>query len=43
MMLQELACIADAHSTVLQLDILRAYHFGRKYLVEMEIVLPKVR
>ncbi|RHY01409.1 hypothetical protein DYB38_007113 [Aphanomyces astaci] len=33
--------IADAHHPKLQSDIIRAYHFGNNFLVELEVVLPK--
>ncbi|PSC72281.1 CDF membrane [Micractinium conductrix] len=32
--------IAAAHHPAVQVDITRAYHFGSRYNVEMEIVLP---
>ncbi|KAG9401438.1 hypothetical protein AC1031_009299 [Aphanomyces cochlioides] len=33
--------IADAHHPQLKSDIIRAYHFGNNFLVELEVVLPK--
>jgi divalent metal cation (Fe/Co/Zn/Cd) transporter len=40
-LLEEYASIAERHNPILHLDIVRAYHFGSNFLVEMEIVLPK--
>lgn len=33
--------LAEAHHPQMQLDQLNAYHFGPKYLVELEIVMPE--
>ena len=41
-LLQELTWIAFNHSSrILEIDTVRAYHFGVNVLVEMDIVLPK--
>ncbi|GBF97913.1 cation diffusion facilitator [Raphidocelis subcapitata] len=37
---EQLKELADAHHENLALDCIRAYHFGSRYLVEMEVVLP---
>jgi divalent metal cation (Fe/Co/Zn/Cd) transporter len=36
----ELACRQLADCGGMHLDVVRAYHFGRKFLVEMEVVMP---
>jgi divalent metal cation (Fe/Co/Zn/Cd) transporter len=33
--------MADAHHPLMQSDIVRAYHFGNNFLVELEVILPK--
>eukprot|EP00941_MAST-03F_sp_MAST-3F-sp1_P005177 g5177.t1 len=33
--------IANSHHDLLELDIIRAYHFGTKFLVELEVVMPR--
>lgn len=38
--LQRIRNFAEAHHPQMQLDHLRAYHFGPKYLVELEVVMP---
>lgn len=38
--LKEVRSVGDAHHPELVVDIIRAYHFGPKYLVELEVVLP---
>jgi len=38
--IEELATIADAHHEDLTVDVIRAYHFGARYMVEMEVVMP---
>jgi divalent metal cation (Fe/Co/Zn/Cd) transporter len=35
-----LQTMADMHDERLKLDELRAYHFGQRYLVELEVILP---
>merc|ERR1712151_15694 len=37
-MIQELA---EAHHPCVTLDEMKAYHFGPKYLVELEVVMPE--
>jgi len=37
---EQISSIANAHHDCLCLDVVRAYHFGHKYLVELEVVLP---
>jgi divalent metal cation (Fe/Co/Zn/Cd) transporter len=32
--------LANVHDERLKLDELRAYHFGQRYLVELEVILP---
>lgn len=32
--------LTETHDPSISLDVLRAYHFGQKYLVELEIVMP---
>eukprot|EP00931_Biecheleriopsis_adriatica_P118536 TRINITY_DN9390_c0_g1_i1.p1 TRINITY_DN9390_c0_g1~~TRINITY_DN9390_c0_g1_i1.p1 ORF type:complete len:404 (-),score=85.94 TRINITY_DN9390_c0_g1_i1:41-1252(-) len=39
--LQKVQSIAEAHDPKMQLDQLSAYHFGPKYLVELEVVMPE--
>ena len=38
--LTEVRKVGDVHHAELKVDIIRAYHFGPKYLVELEVVLP---
>lgn len=38
--LKEVRRVGNAHHPQLTVDIIRAYHFGPKYLVELEVVLP---
>ena len=38
--LTEVRRLGDNHHPDLKVDIIRAYHFGPKYLVELEVVLP---
>jgi cation diffusion facilitator family transporter len=38
--LEEIRRVGNKHHTDLRVDIIRAYHFGPKYLVELEVVLP---
>ena len=38
--LDEVRKLADAHHLEMKVDVIRAYHFGPKYLVEIEVVLP---
>ena len=38
--LTEVRRVGNAHHPDLKVDIIRAYHFGPKYLVELEVVLP---
>ena len=37
--LEELRACAGAYSDAMQCDIVRAYHFGPRYLVELEMVM----
>lgn len=37
---KEVVDLARAHHSALAVDVIRAYHFGAKYNVELEIVLP---
>jgi divalent metal cation (Fe/Co/Zn/Cd) transporter len=37
---QKLEQLADSHHHSMQLDVIRAYHFGARYIVEMEVVMP---
>jgi divalent metal cation (Fe/Co/Zn/Cd) transporter len=32
--------LANEHNPLLQVDQIRAYHFGAQYIVELEVVLP---
>lgn len=38
--LQEVAQMAGAHHEDMVVDVVRAYHFGERYTVEVEVVLP---
>ena len=33
--------MAETHDPAASLDVVRAYHFGPKFLVELEIVMPE--
>lgn len=33
--------LVDVHHPLLKSDIVRAYHFGNNYLVELEVILPE--
>ncbi|CEG47866.1 cation diffusion facilitator family [Plasmopara halstedii] len=33
--------LGDVHHPLMKTDIVRAYHFGNNYLVEMEVILPE--
>jgi divalent metal cation (Fe/Co/Zn/Cd) transporter len=35
-----LQTLANMHDERLKLDEMRAYHFGQRYLVELEVILP---
>ncbi|GMI32455.1 hypothetical protein TeGR_g4714, partial [Tetraparma gracilis] len=39
-MITKLKHIGDSHHEKLSVDILRCYHFGEQFLVEMEVILP---
>lgn len=39
--IEKIRAIADRFHPQMKLDILRAYHFGTRFLVEVEMVLPK--
>merc|ERR1719188_709508 len=39
--LRKIQDLAEAHHPRMQLDQLNAYHFGPKYLVELEVVMPE--
>eukprot|EP00743_Colponemidia_sp_Colp-15_P008285 GILK01008993.1.p1 GENE.GILK01008993.1~~GILK01008993.1.p1 ORF type:complete len:407 (+),score=74.12 GILK01008993.1:47-1222(+) len=38
--IETIVSLASSHHPALQLDIIRAYHFGFNYLVELEVVMP---
>ncbi|TMW65064.1 hypothetical protein Poli38472_009231 [Pythium oligandrum] len=38
--IEEVKELCNTHNAKLSLDIVRAYHFGSKYLVELEVVVP---
>lgn len=38
---KKVKAIAERHHTMLSMDCLRAYHFGERYLVELEVILPE--
>ena len=38
--LKDVREMANTHHPEMQVDVIRAYHFGPKYLVELEVVLP---
>jgi divalent metal cation (Fe/Co/Zn/Cd) transporter len=42
--LQKITQIANSHDPLgrLKVDVIRAYHFGKAYLVEIEIILPEL-
>ena len=33
--------MSDKHHLSMSVDVVRAYHFGKRFLVEIEVVLPK--
>ncbi|GMH42176.1 hypothetical protein BSKO_10095 [Bryopsis sp. KO-2023] len=37
---EKLKGIANSHDEELELDVVRAYHFGMKYFVELDVVVP---
>ncbi|RLN51902.1 hypothetical protein BBJ28_00002190 [Nothophytophthora sp. Chile5] len=37
----EIRRLGDFHHPMMRTDIVRAYHFGNNYLVEMEVILPE--
>ncbi|KAL6753201.1 cation efflux protein [Haematococcus lacustris] len=39
-LLEHLKRIADAHNPQMEVDCLRAFHFGSRYMVEAEVVMP---
>ena len=39
-LVDRLVCIGNAHHKDMQIDVCRCYHFGPKFLVEMECVMP---
>jgi len=39
-LLEELKGITNSFHKLLRLDIIRAYHFGARLLVELEVLLP---
>jgi cation diffusion facilitator family transporter len=39
--IDELSCLASNFDSRMIVDVVRAYHFGPKFLVELEVVLPK--
>lgn len=39
--LRKVQAMAEAHHPQMQLDQLNAYHFGPRYLVELEVVMPE--
>lgn len=38
--IQYIADLADSHHPMMKSDIVRAYHFGNNFLVELEVILP---
>lgn len=38
---QQVTAMANSHHEFLYMDVIRAYHFGDRFLVEMEVVLPQ--
>jgi len=39
--IDEVRLLADMHHPLMKADIVRAYHFGNNYLVELEVILPE--
>jgi divalent metal cation (Fe/Co/Zn/Cd) transporter len=40
--IQEVTDLAHAHDSRIIVDVTRAYHFGKSYIVEIEIILPEL-
>ena len=38
--LEEVASMAGNHHEGMEVDVVRAYHFGERYTVEVEVILP---
>ncbi|KAF8066373.1 hypothetical protein HT031_002697 [Scenedesmus sp. PABB004] len=38
--IEQLEALANSHHEAMGLDVIRAYHFGARYIVEMEVLLP---
>lgn len=38
--IQNLEKLASTHHTEMSLDHIRAYYFGQRFIVEMEVILP---
>eukprot|EP00878_Enallax_costatus_P006730 GHUV01007055.1.p1 GENE.GHUV01007055.1~~GHUV01007055.1.p1 ORF type:complete len:291 (+),score=72.27 GHUV01007055.1:111-875(+) len=38
--IEQLEELANTHHEAMRLDVIRAYHFGARYIVEMEVVMP---
>ncbi|TDH69585.1 hypothetical protein CCR75_008273 [Bremia lactucae] len=39
--IDQIRMLGDIHHPMMRTDIVRAYHFGNNYLVEMEVILPE--
>ncbi|KAK9824789.1 hypothetical protein WJX74_008956 [Apatococcus lobatus] len=39
--IRELEMLASTHHDELEIDVIRAYHFGPRFIVEMEVVMPE--
>lgn len=39
--IDEIRHLVDYHHPLMKSDIVRAYHFGNNYLVEVEVILPE--
>ncbi|KAF1789151.1 Cation efflux protein, cytoplasmic domain [Phytophthora cactorum] len=39
--IDQIRLLGDVHHPMMRTDIVRAYHFGNNYLVEMEVILPE--
>ncbi|CAH0489551.1 unnamed protein product [Peronospora farinosa] len=39
--IDQIRLLGDVHHPMMRTDIVRAYHFGSNYLVEMEVILPE--
>lgn len=39
--IDEVMDLVDVHHPLMKSDIVRAYHFGNNYLVELEVILPE--